>query len=35
MRAVDNILGDNVDLQEFLDMDLSSKKDISTDKLKE
>jgi len=35
MKAVDNILGDKVDLQEFLDMDLNSIKDVSPDKLKE
>merc|ERR1712150_442183 len=35
MKAVDKILGDNVDLEEFLDMDIKSIKDLSPDKQKE
>merc|ERR1712150_27135 len=35
MKAVDNILGDNVDLEEFLDKDIKSIKDITDDKRKE
>merc|ERR1712226_505930 len=35
IKAVDKILGDKVDLEEFLDMDIKSIKDLSPDKQKE